>query len=293
MEQESRPLAAAAWMLGTLASFSAMAVAARHATARLDTFEIMLYRSLIGFAVLCLILTAAGRWRAVNTERLWLHFLRNLCHFGGQNLWLLAVALIPLAHVFALEFTVPIWIALAAPLILGERLTRFRLGSALVGFLGILIVTRPDTAVLGPGHLAALSAAIFFAGSALSTKLLTRGTTTACILFWLTLMQAVMGLAFAGYDGEIALPGREALGPVAVIGLTGLTAHYCLTSALARAPASVVMPVDFLRLPLIAVVGMLVFDEPLELMVFLGAGIIFAAAYANVLVETRRVRRRN
>ncbi|PKP84401.1 MAG: EamA family transporter [Alphaproteobacteria bacterium HGW-Alphaproteobacteria-2] len=292
MEHQSRPLAAAAWMLGTLASFSAMAVAARYATLDLDTFEIMLYRSLIGFAVLCLMLTAAGRWQAVGTARLGLHFLRNLFHFGGQNLWLLAVSLIPLAQVFALEFTVPIWIALAAPLVLGERLTRFRLGSALVGFVGILIVTRPDTAVLGLGHLAALAAAVCFAGSALSTKLLTRDTTTACILFWLTLMQAGMGLAFAGYDGEIALPGRAALLPVAVIGLTGLSAHYCLTNALARAPASVVMPVDFLRLPLIAVVGMLVFGEPLEAMVFLGAAVIFGAAYANVLAETRRLRSR-
>lgn len=286
---QKHPLKAAAWMVGALLSFSAMAVAARLASASLDTFEIMFYRSFVGLVVISAIALAVGRMDEIRTRRMGMHLLRNTTHFAGQNLWLYAVATIPLAQVFAFEFTVPLWVALLAPLVLDERLTRRRIVTAMIGFAGILIVARPMSIDLGAGHLAALLAALGFAGSAITTKLLTRDVTTTCILFWLTAMQTVMGLAMAGYDGVIAMPDAAALPLVAVIGITGLTAHFCLTSALRVAPASVVMPLDFLRLPLIAVIGMLVFGEPLELAVFVGALVIFWANYANLLEERRHV----
>jgi len=289
-ELQTEPLKAAAWMVGALVSFSAMAVSARLASARLDTFEIMLYRSLVGLAVVLAVAAAAGRLGEIGRRRLGLHLLRNTSHFFGQNLWIFAVATIPLAQVFALEFTVPLWVALLAPLVLGERLTRMRAATAAIGFAGVLIVARPMSIGLEPGHVAALLAALGFAGSAMATKLLTRDITTTCILFWLTAMQSVMGLVAAGIDGAIALPDAVTLVPVVVVGLAGLGAHFCLTSALRCAPASVVMPLDFLRLPLIAVVGVLAFAEPLELAVFAGALVIFAANYANLLAERRQAR---
>lgn len=286
--EQNQPLKAAVWMLGALLSFSSMAVAARLASARLDTFEIMLYRSLVGLVVVLAVAAAAGRLGEISRRRLGLHLLRNSTHFAGQNLWLFAIATIPLAQVFALEFTVPLWVALLAPLVLGERLTRLRAVTAGIGFIGVLIVARPVSIGVESGHLAALLAALGFAGSAMATKLLTRDVTTTCILFWLTAMQTVMGLFAAGIDGAIALPDAATLGPAVVVGLAGLGAHFCLTSALRCAPASVVMPLDFLRLPLISVVGMLLFAEPLEVAVFLGALVIFGANYANLLGERRR-----
>ncbi|TCM77354.1 DMT family transporter [Rhodovulum steppense] len=278
---------AALWMTGAILSFSSMAVAGRAVSVELDTFELMLYRSVIGIVLVVGLAGLAGRLGEVSRQRLGLHFVRNVFHFTGQNLWFLALALIPLAQVFAMEFTAPLWVALLAPLILGERLTRARALAALTGFAGILIVARPDPMALEPGALAALGAALGFAGSALFTKRLTATQSIVSILFWLTVMQAGMGLVCAGIDGQIAWPSAAAWVPLAVLGVAGLMAHYCLTSALMVAPAIIVMPLDFLRLPVIAVVGMLLYGEPLEAAVFLGAAVILAANLLNLRTELR------
>ncbi len=92
-----------------------------------------------------------------------LHFARNVMHFIGQNLWFYAVTVIPLAQVFALEFTSPIWVILLSPLLLGERITLISAAAALMGFIGVLVVTRPDMAGINTGVIMAASLAIFFA----------------------------------------------------------------------------------------------------------------------------------
>jgi len=284
----SNNLKAALWMLGAIASFSAMAVAGREVSQWLDTFEIMTYRSLVGIVVLWVILTLTGQWRQVTRRSISTHVVRNAAHFTGQNLWFYAMTSIPLAQVFALEFTSPIWVVLLSPLILGEPLTRLRLMSVLVGFVGILIVARPSPDTISPGLIAAASSAVFFALSVMYTRLLTRTETVLCIMFWLTLMQAAFGIIFSAWDGDMVAPSAQTLPWLVPIGLAGLLAHYCLTSALAIAPATVVVPIDFVRLPTIAIVGMLLYGEALDAWVFVGATVIFAANYANIWYANRR-----
>ncbi len=281
-------LKAALWMSGSIASFSTMAVAGREVAYRLDTFEIMMYRSVVGVIVVCALAGLTGAWRSIRTDRLSIHLMRNVAHFTGQNLWFYAVTVIPLAQVFALEFTSPIWVIVLSPLILGERLTPVRALAALMGFAGILIVARPDMAGINPGVITAASSAIFFALTIMLTKRLTRNEGITSILFWLTVMQLVMGLAMAGWDGDITLPDSQTGPWVFLIGCAGLLAHYCLTNALAIAPATVVVPIDFIRLPTIAVIGMLAYGEAIDIWVFVGAVVIFAGNYLNIWVETRR-----
>jgi drug/metabolite transporter (DMT)-like permease len=280
-------LPAAFWMAGTLLSFSAMAIAGREAGRQLDTFEIMSYRSLIGFAAVASIGAATGQLTSVSRDRLGLHVIRNVVHFAGQNLWFLALTLIPLAQVFALEFTYPIWVVLLAPLLLGERMTRRRILVVLAGFLGILVVTRPGIVPVSAGTLAALAAALGFAGSAIATKRLTADQSVYTILFWLTLMQLLMGLALANADGLMTLPDAATLPFVIIIGLTGLSAHFCLTTALSLAPATIVVPMEFLRLPLIAGLAAAIYGESLDPFVLIGGAVIFAANYANIRQERR------
>ncbi|MEZ5450977.1 MAG: EamA family transporter, partial [Thiolinea sp.] len=111
----SHPLRAALWMSGAVLSFSAMAIAGREMAHDLDTFEIMLYRSLIGIVIVVTIATLAGTLGQIRRRRFGLHLIRNLSHFAGQNLWFYAVTLLPFAQVFALEFSTPLWVALLAP----------------------------------------------------------------------------------------------------------------------------------------------------------------------------------
>ncbi|KPP87763.1 MAG: Permeases of the drug/metabolite transporter (DMT) superfamily [Rhodobacteraceae bacterium HLUCCO07] len=282
---------AALWMSGAILSFSTMAIAGREVSYQLDTFEIMMYRSFVGIVIVLGLATLTGTWREIQRRDLRTHAIRNFAHFAGQNLWFHAITLIPLAQVFALEFTSPIWVVLLSPLILGERLTPVRLLSALIGFCGILIVARPSTDSFDIGILMAAGSAICFAMTTMLTKKLTRTETVTCILFYLTVMQAVFGIVCAGIDGDIALPDAANVPLIVLIGCAGLLAHFCIAKALSLAPATVVTPIDFTRLPVIAVLGMLLYQEPLDLFVLLGAAVIFGGNYLNIWTESRALRK--
>ena len=275
-------------MGGSISSFSAMAVAGRELAGIYDTFEIMMYRSFVGVCVVVSLALLTGAWRQINTRNFSLQIWRNLAHFTGQNLWFYAVTVIPLAQVFALEFTSPLWVIVLSPLILGERLTKVRALAAVLGFIGILVVARPTIEGINAGVITAAASAIFFALTIMFTKRLTRTQTITTILFYLTVTQLVFGVVMAGYDGDIALPTLTHGPLLLLIGVAGLVAHYCLTTALSIAPATVVVPIDFIRLPVIAIIGMLVYAEALDIWVFVGAAIIFAGNYINLWVETHK-----
>ena len=213
----TRPLLALAYMMGATLSFTLMAVAGRELAGRLDTFEIMTFRSIIGVIIVVAVAYAFNLTKDIKARRLGLHGLRNLFHFAGQNLWFYAVALIPFSQLFAFEFSVPIWVALLAPFFLREKLTKTRIAAATLGFIGILLVARPDTAVISAGLIAALLAAFGFTGAAIGTKLLTRTETTISIMFWLTVMQLGFGIIASGYVLDFTLPegadSSSTLGP--------------------------------------------------------------------------------
>ena len=283
----SPAIRAALWMIGSILAFSAMAIAGKEIGTRHDSFEIMTIRSAVGFGLVLALAAATGRLTEINARNLGGHALRNIIHFTGQNLWFWALTMIPLAQLFAIEFTAPLWVVLLAAMLLGERLTRSRLLAAVLGFAGVLIVAHPDLAHLNLGVLAAAAAALCFATTNVVTKKLTRGISILCILFWLTLMQFFFGLTAALADGVFHLPTAATLPWLCVIGIAGVSAHYCITAALKLAPASYVMPLDFLRLPLIAVVGALFYAEPLDPYVIFGAGVIFAGIWLNIRSEIR------
>ena len=284
----SQPLKAAFWMIGAMLSFSLMAISGRELAPELNTFEIMFFRSLIGLVIVVTIGALAVTLPQIKTDRLGLHVLRNTAHFTGQNLWFLAVAFIPFSQLFALEFSTPLWVALLAPMFLGEALTRRRLLSVGIGFGGVLIVARPDLSQLDPAISAAMACAICFACSLMATKKLTIDQSITCILFWLTLMQLGMGLVAVVFTGSVSMPQGIEYIWVITVGICGLTAHFCITKALALAPAIVVIPLDFLRLPLITLFGFFAYGEAFEWIVVFGAMLIFAAVFVNLQAEHRR-----
>lgn len=288
METPVRPYLAALYMTGAVMSFTLMAVAGREIAARHDTFEIMFYRSVLGIGIVLAVGGAAGTLHQIRASRLNLHLVRNLSHFAGQNLWLYALTLIPLAQLFALEFTTPLWVALLAPLVLGERWRATRLLAAGLGFGGILIVVRPGMVGIEPGAIAAILCAVGFAGAILCTKRLSRHESVTSILFWLVVTQAVFGLITVLMDGRITLPTAQTAPWLATVACCGLFSHFCITNALSVAPATVVSPMEFTRLPLAAVVAALLYLEPLQPVVFLGAAIVFGANMMNILAEQRR-----
>src|SRR5690606_28002446 len=218
------------------------------------------------------IMTPLVLWNRVNVfgaSRLGLQLGRNAIHFAGQFCWVIGVAVLPLAQVFAIEFTMPIWVALMAAFFLRERLTVPRIVAVIGGFIGVLIIVRPGLAGFNPASVLVLACAIFFSASVVMTKVLTRTDSTLAIVFFMALVQLPMGLVPALNDW--VAPGLAQLPWILLIGAAALTAHYTLTRALRIADASVILPIDFMRVPLVAVVGFLLYNEALDPWVFLGA----------------------
>ncbi len=267
------------WMLGAIVSFSTMAIAGRELSAELTTFQILFFRSLAGFFLMVVLLSRTGWWQ-LKTRYPGIHLLRNVIHYGGQYGWFYGIALIPLAEVFAIEFTMPIWTALLASLILGERIGWQRALAIAIGFVGVLVMLRPGIAAISPAALAVLAAAFAYAFAHTLTKRLSGTDSPMAILFYTTAVQLPLALLPALRDWT--WPSLAAWPWVIGVGATALSAHYCLTRAFILEDATVVMPIDFLRLPFIAVIGYIFYDEPLEFWVFVGAVIVFAGSWLNL-----------
>lgn len=281
------PFAAVIWMMGAALSFTAMAIAGRELWTELNTFELMLYRSVIGVVIITLLIARSrGGLAQIKTVQTGLHIKRNVAHFAAQNLWFYGVAVIELSQLVALEFTNPIWVAIMAPFLLGERLTRWRLLAAVLGFIGVLIIARPGVAPLELGHLAGLGAALGFALNTMFTKRLMAHDSVLCVLFWMTLSQALMALVLS-LPGGIPWPSETAMPWVIVVGICGLTAHFCLTNALSLTSAMIVAPLEFMRLPIVALAGVVLYKEPLAITIFIGAAFILAGNMISIYRDSR------
>jgi drug/metabolite transporter (DMT)-like permease len=266
-------------MFGAVLSFMAMAIAGRQLSTELSTFQILFFRSLIGLIVIVALVQRSG-WEQVRTKVFSTHLLRNLAHFCGQYGWFYGIARIPLTEVFAIEFTLPIWTAVLAALFLNERMTRRRGVAIAIGFVGVLVILRPGIAIVSSGALAVLGGAFGYAISYVATKRLSGTETPLTILIYMTAIQ--LPLAFVPSLAHWVWPSSVAWPWVAVVALCALSAHYCLARAFKLADASVVAPMDFVRLPLIAIVGFVLYGERVDIWVFVGAAIVCAGTWLNL-----------
>jgi len=271
-------------MLLALSCFSIMAVAARELSGALSTFEIVTFRSSIGLAIISLIIAVRRRqeWR---TQQLPRQIARNLSHFVGQFAWFYALGVIPLASVFALEFTTPIWTTLFAALFFGERATPGRIVAVIFGFVGVLIVLRPGLVAWPLAAYGMLIGAACYGVAHNLTKTLTTRNSTLTILFYMMLLQLPLGLLPA--LSHWVWPTPVQYGWLMLIGTLGLFAHFCMTRAIAMSDVSVVIPLDFLRLPLIAAIGFFMYGESLSIWTVVGAVLMLAGILFNLRMESR------
>jgi drug/metabolite transporter (DMT)-like permease len=280
------------WMVGALLSFSVMAVSIRELSrAGLNIFEIIGIRSGVALLVLLMLLVFRPDLRPYALpRRMKLNLLRNTVHYGAQFAWAFSLTLLPLAMVFALEFTMPMWTALLAVWILHEKMTKSRAGVVVLGLVGVLVILRPGLAAFNPAAMLVLAAAVGYAITMIATKKLTATETTFGIIFWMAVIQFPFSLI--GSDlGTIHKFGLLQALPALGVGISGLSSHFCLSNAFRFGDASLVVPLDFMRIPLIAVVGWAFYGEQLDVFVLIGALIIVAGVLWNLRAESARLRR--
>jgi drug/metabolite transporter (DMT)-like permease len=267
-------------MAGWLSLMVVIAVAGREATRELAVFQVMLMRSLLGLVMLYPLVHAAGGLSAMRSGRLGHHALRNAVHYAAQYGWFVALTLIPLAQVVAIEFTMPIWTALLAVAFLGERMNTWKALAVLLGLLGVGLIVRPAASGISAGQAIALAAAVGFAVSVTMTKSLTRSDGAVQIIFWMLIVQSIIGLAPAIAVWRWPSPG--VWGWVVLIAFCGTFSHYCMTRAMRHADATVVVPMDFLRVPLTALAGWLVYAERIDALTVVGTALILGGNLLNL-----------
>ena len=285
MAETQSTLKAALWMGGSIASFLTMTVASRAIIPALDVFQVMEMRSVIGWFILLPLVLASGGFAAMRTKRPLQHIGRNVVHYGGQFAWLQALTMIPLAQLISIEFTTPIWGALLAVLFLGERMSARKIAAILLGLVGVLVIVRPGAATVDPGHLIMLAGAVCFGISVVMVKSLTRTDSVVAIIFWMLIIQSIIGLVPAIAVWRTPEPWMWPW--ILVVSFTGMSSHFCMARALTYAEATVVMPMDFLRLPLSALIGFLLYSERIDTLTAIGAALILAGNLFNMQRRAR------
>jgi drug/metabolite transporter (DMT)-like permease len=275
----SPALRGALWMGLTVLSFVAMAVSGRELAGTMSPFETVALRSLVGITVLTPIAVHMG-FRILYTQRITHHIARNAVHFVGQVSWFYALGVLALAMVTAIEFTMSLWAILLAALFIGERIDGTRWVTVAFGFAGVLAILRPGVETVSFGALIMLMGSLFYGGSIVMVKSLTRTESAFAVVFYMNVCQFLLGLAVSVFDWT--WPGWAQWPWLVGVGLSGLCAHYTFTRALALAEVSVVSPIDFLRLPTTALVGYVLYRESVDVWVWIGAAMVFGANYYNV-----------
>lgn len=285
MTETQSTIRAALWMGGSIASFLTMTVAGRAIVPALDVFQVMEMRSIIGWFILLPLVLASGGFSAMRTRRPLQHIGRNVVHYAGQFAWLQALTMIPLAQLISIEFTTPIWGALLAVLFLGERMSVRKIAAIALGLIGVLVIVRPGAAPLEPGHIIMLAGAVGFGISVVMVKSLTRTETVVAIIFWMLIIQSAIGLIPATMVWRT--PEAWMWPWILIVSFTGMSSHFCMARALTYAEATVVMPMDFLRLPLSALIGFLLYSEQIDLFTAVGATLILAGNLFNLQRRAR------
>ena len=280
MSPQPSTLKAAFWMAGWLTAMLVMAIAGRETTRELDVFQILEMRSVIGLFMLYPLIHLAGGFARLKTARPWQQVGRNIAHYGAQFAWFKALTLIPLAQVISIEFTMPIWTAILAVAFLGERMGLWKNLAVALGIVGVVIIVRPGTSEIVPGQIIALAAAVGFAISVTMVKSLTRTDSVLTIVFWMLLIQSIIGLVPA--LDVWRWPSAYVWAWIIVIAFCGTFSHYCLTRAMQHADATVVVPMDFLRVPLAALAGWLLYGEGVDTLTILGAALILSGNLLNL-----------
>ena len=283
------------WTLLSVITFALTAWSGRECGKYMTAMNMVFWRNFLSL----IILLAVFRWLGISlsslwSERPWMQWGRALVHFCGQWCWMSALLLIPLIELISLEFTFPLWVALLAPLILGEQITRPRIFAAVMGFMGVLVIILGPTALsggkVGPsfnlGTALALACAVFFCFNMIGTRFLTRFDSPLTILMFMVVNHTVMAF-FLGYS-TMSLPRGTLIFWVLMLGVCSLVAHFALAKALQYADTVVVAPLDFLRIPLMVALGALVYNETLQPIVLVGTLFVLAGNATNIWCEHKR-----
>jgi drug/metabolite transporter (DMT)-like permease len=274
----------ALWMIGAAMSLVAMAVLVRFLTPKYSVLELIFLRNVIVLILMIpwILRTGLG---SLKTPRLAGHGVRNAFLYSGNVAWFFGVTMVSLADLAALQFTMPLFTIIMAAIALREKIGIHRWSATAVGFGGALIIIRPGIIEIDLGAIVVLIAAFMYSCAYIITKKLSSTEGGNLVVFYMSVF--IVAFAFIPAMFVWQTPDIEDAPAMIALGIMGYTTHFCVTRAMAAADASYVAPFDFLRLPISALLGYILFQEVSDPWVWAGAAVIFWAAYYNTWMEKR------
>ena len=261
-------------MLVAMAFFSTMGVFIKLAAADVHIFEVVFFRNFLAvlFMVPWLIHQGPG---VMKTKRIGLYTTRSLFNIVGMAAGFMSMTLIPLAEATALSFTAPLFATIGAAFFLGEVVRIRRITALGIGFIGMLIVLRPGVETISLGAVLSVVNALTIAATIIIVKKLTSTEPPETIVTYMVVLQTPMALIPALYYWT----WPEPITWIWLIGLAGAgtAGHLAMTKAIKLAEVTQTQPLDFVRLPLIAVLAYFVFDQVPTIWTWIGGAVIFAS----------------
>ena len=263
-------------MLLSCVIFSVMTAVVRHITQELPTLEVIFFRNLFGLLTMAPLFLRIGLVSLLRTSRIKLYLLRGGMGYVSMLCWFTAIAVVPLADAVALGFTSPIFITILAILVLGEVVRRRRWTAMLIGFAGAMVILRPGFGDFNAYHLLVVASAGSMACSVILIKLLGRTESATTIVAYMVIIILPISAVPAIFVWQS--PSFEQLLWLVALGGLATAGHLSVTKALMLADATAIMPLDFTRLPITALIAFWAFAEVPDPWVWVGAAIIFGSS---------------
>ena len=271
---QGRPVAGVLWMLASGLSFVGVNGIVRYLGTDLPAAQSAFLRFAFGVVLVLPILPRVIR-TGLPPGAMRLLMWRGAAHTAAVLFWFYAMARIPVAHATAIGYLNPVILLIVGALLLGERMTRRRIGAVVVAALGALIVLRPGVQALNLGHVSQIGAAISFAASYLYAKRLSAMMSSAVVVAMLSVFVTI-GLAPLALMVWVPVTAVQ-MGWLALVAAFATLGHVLMTKAFQAAPFAVTQPVVFLQLIWATTLGAVVFHEPVDGYVLLGGAMIIGA----------------
>jgi len=265
------------WMLGFMFSITIMAICIRELSYKYSSFEIQNFRNIFSIIIILVIFLIKNNIK-LNSKQPKNNFIRNIFHFIGQSAWTWGLTVLPLATVFSLEFTMPIWAAIISILIFKEKISLNKIFFLILGFIGTWIIIIPDTKYIELNNIIVLFSAIAYAIAHNFTKELTKTDSVLSILFFMSIIQLPLSLLGSIIIGDLQFNIMQEIPLILLLTVTSLLAHYSLSSALKNSEATIILPIDYIRLPIIIIVGWYYYNEIITNNVIAGSILIIFGA---------------
>ncbi len=260
--------------LSTVA-FSIMHGLVRFVSEVLPPFQIAFFRNFFGLAFL-LPLLMRSRFAVLRTKQIGLHALRGIINMAAMLMFFTALSISPIAKVTALGFTAPIFMAILAVIVLGERFRIYRWSAIFLGFVGMLIILRPGLVVIDTGALLVIGSAVLWAVAMLIIKIQSRTESSLTIVAYMGIFLGIFSIVPALWVWQPF--GLRTLGLMVLIGLFGSIAQMAISESLKKTDPTALMPFDFLKLIWTAMIGAWFFAEIPDVYTWVGATVIFSSS---------------